>query len=176
MSTVAAAGWENRRRHAAEDSPADAVDPGDVRVSYELVPPPPGRKDRAAARLRNLLAAFWAVFLLAVFLLPERWVYQPTLAALDFILWPIVRALGKPATVAILAAGVAALSLVVQKLVTDNRRLREAKRRAAALNALADALPKDSPRRRVLLGLAAPVQLRGLLAAMVPLASCWGRW
>ena len=127
-----------------------------------------------AARLRNLLAAVWTAFLLAVFLLPERWAYQPALAALDFVLWPIVRALGKPATVAILAAGMAALSLVVQKLVTDNRRLREAKRRAAALNELADALPEDSPRRGALLGLAAPVQLRGLLAAMVPVGILLG--
>jgi hypothetical protein len=111
---------------------------------------------------------------LAVFLLPERWAYQPTLAALDFVLWPMVRALGKPATVAMLAAGVAALSLILQRFVTDNRRLREAKRRAAALNALARTLPENSPRRGVLLALAAPVPLRGLLAAMVPIGILLG--
>ena len=127
-----------------------------------------------AAGLRNVLAVVWAAFLLAVFFLPERWARQPALAALDFVLWPVVRALGKPATVAVVAAGLAVLSLVVQRLVTDNRRLREAKRRAAALSKLAAALPKDSPRRGALLGLAAPVQLRGLLAAMVPVGILLG--
>ena len=126
-------GWVGTPSEACRRaSPTDAVDPGDVGVSHELVPPPPGRKDRIAARVRNTLAAVWTAFLLAVFLLPERWVRQPALAALDLVLWPIVRALGKPATVAILAAAVAALSLVVQKVLTDNRRLLEAKRRAAA--------------------------------------------
>jgi uncharacterized membrane protein (DUF106 family) len=127
-----------------------------------------------AARIRNVLVVVWTAFLLAVFLLPERWAYRPTLAALDFVLWPIVRGLGKPSTVAILAASMAAISLVVQRLVTDNRRLLEAKRRATALNKLANAVPNDSPRRRVLLGLAAPVQLRALLAAMVPVGILLG--
>jgi len=156
------------------ESSADAVDPDDVRVAHKLVPPPPGRKDRTAARLRNRFAVVWTIFLLATFLLPESWARQPALAALDLILWPIVRALGKPATVAILAAGIAAFSLLAQKLLTDNRRLLEAKRRAAALNELASALPNDSPRRGVLLGLAAPVQVQGLLAAMVPVGILLG--
>jgi hypothetical protein len=52
--------------------------------------------------------------------------------------------------------------------------LLEPKRRAATLNALAGALPKDSPRRRVLLALAAAVPLRGLLAAMVPIGVLLG--
>ena len=168
-------GWAGKPSEAClQDAPADTADPDHVRVSFALVPLPPGRKDRTAAQLRNVLAALWMVFLLAVFLLPERWAYQPTLATLDFFLWPIVRALGKPATVAILAAGVAAISLVVQKLATDNRRLLEAKRRAAALNMLANVLPQDSPRRKVLLGLAAPIQLRGVLAAMVPVGILLG--
>ena len=173
-SMVVAAGWENRRKPAGEVRRQMPSIPTTSRVSCELIPPIPGRKDRLAARLRNALAAFWTAFLLAVFLLPERWARQPILALLDYVLWPIVRALGKPATVAILAAGVAVLSLLVQKLVTDNRRLREAKRRAAKLIALANVLPEDSPRRKVLLDLAAPVQLRGLLAAMVPVGILLG--
>ena len=170
-------GWVGKPSEAChQDSPAGAIDPDDVRVSFALVPPPPGRKDRMAARLRNMLAAFWMVFLPAVFLLPERWAYQPTLATLDFVLWPIVRALGKPATVAILAAGVAALSLVIQTLVTDNRRLREAKRRASALRALADALP------RVRHGAAScwvwprPCNFAGCSRRWSRWASCWDRW
>ncbi len=126
-------GWVGKPSQASrKDAPAETIDQGDVRAACELIPPPLGRKDRTAARLRDLLAAAWTAFLLAVFFLPDRWLCQPVLAALDFVLWPIVRGLGKPATVAIVAAGIAALSLVVQRLATDNRRLREAKRRAAA--------------------------------------------
>ena len=170
-------GWVGKTSQARrQDSPANAIDPDDVRVWAELIPPPPGRKDRAAARLRNLLAAAWAVFLLAVFLLPEQWVYQPTLAALDFILWPIVRALGKPATVALLAAGVAALSLVVQKLVTDNRRLLEAKHRAAALNALAGPCPRIHRGAGHCCHWPLPCRFAGFWPRWSRLASCWGPW
>ncbi len=168
-------GWVGKPSELSRtDASAEAIDQDDVRVASELIPPPPGRKDRTGAQLRNVLAALWTAFLLAVFCLPERWAYQPVLAALDFILWPIVRGLGKPATVAIVAAGVAALSLVVQRFATDNRRLREAKRRAAALYKLATVQPDGSPRRGALLVLAAPIQLRGLLSAMVPIGILLG--
>ncbi len=146
-------GWVGKPSDAyGKDTTTGAVDPQDIRVSYELIPPLPGRKDRIAARLRNSLAVVWTAFLLAVYLLPVRWVRQPALAGLDFALWPIVRTLGKPATAAIIAAATAAISLAVQRLVTDNRRLLIAKRRAATLNERANALPKDSPRHKALLG------------------------
>ena len=68
-------------------------------------------------------------------LLPEQWLYQPSLTVLDFFLWPIVRWLGKPAVVAIIAAGIGAvLTLVLQKFITDNARLLAGSRyRRAAL-------------------------------------------
>ena len=100
--------------------------------------------------------------------------YQPTLAVLDGLLWPLVRSWGKPAAVAVIAAGLAALTLIVQRLVTDNRRLREAKRRAAALQRFAAALPQDSRRRSALLRLAAPVPWRTLLASLVPIGILLG--
>jgi hypothetical protein len=73
-----------------------------------------------------------------------------------------------------IAAGMAALTLIVQKLLTDNRRLREAKRRAAALNKTALALPLDAPRRALLQRLAAPVPWRTLSAALVPVGILLG--
>jgi phosphohistidine swiveling domain-containing protein len=132
-----------------------------------LAMPPAGRKDRRAARLSRGLAVVWAVYLAAFFLLPSQYVYQPTLGALDVILWPLVRSLGMPAVVAIVAAGVAVLTLIVQRLATDNRRLREAKRRAAALRGQARLLPTGSPR-------AADVQMRTLVAAMIPVGILLG--
>jgi len=68
----------------------------------------------------------------------------------------------------------AALTLVVQVLFTDNRRLLEAKRRAAALNKMAAALPPDSPRRTLLRRLAGPVSLRALSAALAPVGILLG--
>jgi pyruvate,water dikinase len=155
-------------------APSETDDPEDTRLPPILIPPPPGRRDRLAAKLRNSFAAFWIVFLLAMFLSPERWIFQPTLSALDVLFWPIVRAFGKPATVAIIAAAMAVIVLLIQKFATDNRRLREAKRRAAILLQKAKALPCDSPRRKAMLRLAAPVQLRTLAAAMVPVGILLG--
>jgi hypothetical protein len=43
-------------------------------------------------------------------------VHQPTMAAMDFVLWPIVRFLGKPAAVVIVAAVVIAVVLVARAL------------------------------------------------------------
>jgi pyruvate,water dikinase len=154
--------------------PEKAVGPDDVHIPHALIPPPAGRKDRLAAKIRNITAIIWAVYLAAVFLTPDTWVYQPSLSFLDLFLWPIARHLGKPAVVAIVAAGLAALTLFLQKLITDNPRLLEAKRRAAALNAEAETLPKDSPRRLVMTRLAAPVQWRTLAAAMAPIGILLG--
>jgi rifampicin phosphotransferase len=64
--------------------------------------------------------------------------------------------------------------LVLQKLFTDNRRLLEAKRRAALLTKAAKSLPEDSPRRRAFLRMIAPVNFRLLLAGMVPVALLLG--
>jgi len=165
-------GWVGRG--AGQAAAAQAADPHDPRVPRTMVPPPPGSRDRAAGKMRNVLAAVWAVFLLAFFLLPPAWVFGPTLAFLDVLLWPLVRHCGKPATVAIVAAAMAALTLLLQRFLTDNARLREAKRRAALLAREADALPQGCPRKKALHALAAPVQLRTLLAALVPVGILLG--
>jgi pyruvate,water dikinase len=155
-------------------APEKTVDPEDVHIAHAMIPPPEGRKDRSAAKIRNITAIIWAVYLAAAFLLPDRWLYQPSLTFLDWFLWPIARGLGRPAVVAIVAAGLAAITLILQKFITDYSRLLEAKRRAAALTEEAQTLPKDSPRRSALLRLAGPVQWRTLAAAMAPIGILLG--
>lgn len=146
----------------------------EMSVARDLIPPPAGRRDRGAARLSRVLAMGWAIYLIGFFLLPQRYVHQPMLRALDVVLWPIARTLGKPAVVAVVAVGVALLTLLVQKLATDNRRLREAKRRAAVLRRQARSLSKDAPKRAALVHSVAQVQIRTLVAAMVPVGFLLG--
>ncbi|HWE04072.1 MAG TPA: PEP/pyruvate-binding domain-containing protein [Tepidisphaeraceae bacterium] len=163
-------GWVSRiSEESADARPAERpIDTDDTRVPHELAPPPAGHQERISAKIRNIFSAVWAAYLLAAFALPQRWLYDPSLRLLDTFLWPIARGLGKPAVVAVVAATIAALTLVVQKLVTDNRRLLEAKRRAAILKSQAQALPPKSARRIAFFQAANPVQWRVLAAAMVP--------
>lgn len=167
-------------RVAAEDRPADmqnageTVDPANVQIDFNLLPPPPGRKERKAARLRNWMALGWTLFLVAFFLLPASAVREPTMAILDVLLWPCVLWFGKPATVAIVATLIAVGTLLLQKLATDNRRLLVAKSRAAALQRQAKRLPTNSPRQMALLQAAGSVQLRTTMAAMVPIGVLLG--
>jgi pyruvate,water dikinase len=150
------------------------ADPNDTRIPPELTPPPPGRGERSAAKLRNISVLIWAVYLAAAFWLPEKWVYRPTFAVLDRVLWPLVPAVGKIWTVAIVAAAVAAGSMLCQRLLTDNTRLREAKRRMNRLMDEAVKFPRGSPRRGAMIDLASPVQMRIFMASLVPLAVLLG--
>jgi len=152
--------------HAANEKPS----PDDLRVARNLIPPVPARKERQAAKIRNFFLLIWGVYLLAVYLLPENWLYQPTFRFLDIFLWPIIAHLGKPAAVIVVAAAIAAGSMLIQRFLTDNDRLREAKRRSNLLMKQANQLPKDAPRGELLYRLAAPVQTRIFMAALVPLA------
>jgi uncharacterized membrane protein (DUF106 family) len=120
------------------------------------------------------LAIVWAIYLITFFVLPQQWVHQPTLRALDGILWPIVRILGKPSVVAIVAVAVATLTLLIQRFATDNRRLLEAKRRAKAIRRQTDSLPKESRRQAALTRLATEVQVRTMMASMVPIGVLLG--
>ena len=168
-------GWVGRARpESGQLAHVEAADAADTRIPRTLVPPPSGAKDRRVASWRNVALGIWLVYLLGFFLLPKAWVHGPSLALLDFFLWPIVVALGKPAVVALIAASVALGSLIVQKFTTDNEPLREAKRRAALLTEQAKSLPPDSPRRRAMLDLAAPVNTRLLMARLVPICLLLG--
>jgi pyruvate,water dikinase len=168
-------GRRNEPLPLAYKPPFDSESPAtDTTIPRQLLPPPPGRIDRRAKKLRNLGFAIWSAYLLLLFVLPANWLYQPSLAVLDFFLWPIVRALGKPGAVAFIAAALAAATMLGQKLLTDNPRLLISKKRAAALTKEAAKLPPDSPRAQALRRAAAPVQARILGASFVPLALLLG--
>jgi len=152
---------------ASED--AVSPDPTDTRIPAVMTPPPPGRTDRSNGTWRNRALAAWTVFFLAMFLLPGTWLHDGAMAVLDFLMLPLVDVLGRSGTVAAVAAGLAALSMVGQRLLTDNRRLAETKKRAGALRKQASKLPMGSPRRKALEQAASPVQLRLLNAALFPL-------
>jgi len=160
------------------DSAAGQVDMAagddDVHIPASLVPPPPGRRERTAARWRNASLIVWGVYLVAALLLPAKWLYDPSMALLDAVLWPIAARLGKPAVVATVAASLAALTMLGQRLLADNRRLLEAKRRAAMLTGQAASLHRDSPRRTAIMRLVAPVNVRLLAAAMMPISLLLG--
>jgi pyruvate,water dikinase len=168
-------GWVVRALHAAGSTLAtNVVDPEDTRIPGELAPPPPGCKERKASKLRNAAAVLWTFYLLGFFLLPKSIVYQPSLDLFDALLWPLVRHLGKPAAVGLVAAGLGVIMMLVQKLATDNRRLLEARRRAALLMKQSRSLPENSPRRRAFTQAAAMVDFRVLMAAMVPVGLMLG--
>ena len=157
------------RRSASQDDAPAASDPDDTRVAPDKTPPVPGRTEKRAAVIRNAFLAIWAVFFLVYYFLPPI-LEDVSFRILDAMLLPLVAAAGKPAVVALLAAAFAVLTMVGQKLLTDNSRLRVAKKRAAALQKEAKSLPKDSARFKALIALAAPVQTRVAMAAFVPLA------
>jgi pyruvate,water dikinase len=162
------------RATATEPAVAAAPEPTDTRVPCEQVPPPAGQRERQSATLRNVFLAVWGVYLLAVFLLPDAWVKQPTFHALDMLLLPLVAAVGRAGTVALVSAVLAAVTMIGQRLLTDNRRLLLAKERANRLRQEALKLPADAPRRQALLALAGPVGTRVMMAAFVPLAVILG--
>ncbi len=149
-------------------------DVNDTSVAPEKLPPIPGKRERRATRMRNVGFILWGLFLLAAWLLPEKWLYQPSLHALDAILWPIVRAFGRPATVAIVGAGLASLAALTQALVADNTRVREARRRARDLTSEAAALPLNSTRRSALVSIATAVHLRMIGTGLVPVGILLG--
>ncbi len=161
-------------RGAQEICDVAAVDENDTHVARELVPPVPGDADRRAGMLMNLCIAFWAIYLAGVFLLPPQYLKHPSYAILDSLLWPLVNIFGKPITVAIIACAFAIITMVGQSVLTNNKRIWEAKRRAALLTKEAATFPTGSPRNKILLQLARPVQGQISMAAFVPLALVLG--
>ena len=158
-------GGASEKRGAAAD---------DVRITSTMAPPPRSARERTAARLRNISLLAWGTYLLAAMFWPVEWLYQPSLAMLDKVLWPIAAAWGMPAVVVVVAGSLAALTMIAQWLLVDNRQLREAKRRSAALMREAACLPAGSPRRVALARLTAPVNVRLLAAAMLPISLLLG--
>jgi pyruvate,water dikinase len=161
-------------RNSAAPAESAEQDAGDTHIPAPQLPPPMGPKERTGATWRNAALVAWSVYLGGVFLLPSTWLHDPSLRLLDALFWPLAAALGKPAAVAILAGGLAVVTMLLQAILTDNRRLLVAKKRSQALQKLAAKLPQDSPRRAALAAAAAPVSGRLLAAAMLPIALLLG--
>ena len=81
----------------------------------------------------GLTLVAWAAFLLAVWLWPAPWLKDPLLGLFDRVHWPLVKTVGRPATVAVVAIFFAVVPLLLQKRFTDNPRLLVARVRSAAL-------------------------------------------
>ncbi len=158
----------------ATTAQADAEDDEQQPIPCELLPPPPGRREQWAARLRNRFVLIWAIFFAAIYGLPENWLYQPVFGLVDRVLLPLAAATSWPAAVIIPAVFFAAICMIGQRLLTDNTRLLEAKRRAALLQKQARQMPADSVRRKRMMQLSGGVQVRTLLASFVPLAVVFG--
>ncbi|MEI7766425.1 MAG: PEP/pyruvate-binding domain-containing protein [Phycisphaerae bacterium] len=146
----------------------------DTHIPSVALPPPPGPVERLGAKWRNVCLVLWLLYLGGAFLLPAPWVYDPSLRVLDAMFWPLLVAVGKPAAVAILAGALALTTMVMQALLTDNRRLLVAKQRSQLLQKDAAQLPEASPRRAVLLAAAGPVSGRLLAGALLPIALLLG--
>jgi len=170
--TISPLGGEGRGEGLS--TPPSVPDKDDLRIERPLLPPPPGKRERQSAKLRNYFLLIWGLYLAAAFLLPENILYQPSLRFLDIFLWPLVRLFGKVGAVAVIAAGLGALTMIAQKFLTDNERLLTARKRARHLQDLSNALPRVSARGDLMWSLAAPVQMRIVMASFVPLAVLLG--
>ena len=167
-------GWVGRKAElGCPESPAPTTEADDVRISRRSYRHCRDKKTTG----RRTLATDWPPFgpssCWPFFYCPSAGSINPRFRPW-ILLWPIVRGLGKPAAVAIIAAIMAVLTLAVEKLFTDTHGLREAKRRAAALNKIANSLPPESPQHTAMQRLAEPVPLRTLAAAMVPVGILLG--
>jgi rifampicin phosphotransferase len=136
--------------------------------------PAVGKRERRAVRLRNIGFIFWSLFLLLAWILPESWLFQPTLRALDFILWPTFCAFGKPLAIAIIASGLALLAATTQRLIIDNAKMRELRDCSRKLLTEAVALSTYSPQRTALLAKARSARFRVIGGDLVPTGILFG--
>ena len=154
---------------AAAAESGEAVNPDDTRIERRLAPPPVSARERSGGSFALMAALGWGLLIGAFYLLPAVWLRDPVIRLIDFFLWPLVAKFGYVGSVALIGGAFSLVLLLGQKILTDNARLLEAKRRAANLRKLANILPSGSPRRTALERLAAPVTTRVLKAAMTPL-------
>ncbi|MBL9188830.1 MAG: hypothetical protein JNK23_15205 [Opitutaceae bacterium] len=171
--TVTVDGAHGRVARGGADS-TTAATPADAPLRREQVPPPPGPGEARSARWRRFGFIGWGGFLVAFFLLPPAWLHDPVIQGLDWLLWPLVASWGKAATVAVVAAVTATLTLVGQRVLNDHARLVAARARSQMLQAEAALLPAASPRRARLAAASAGVQARLTLASFTPLALLLG--
>ena len=151
---------------------ATGPDAKDTTIAPEKLPPVSGRRERVGARLRNIGFTLWSVYLFATWVGPGSSLLQSSFAVLDSLFWPIIRAVGRPAAVAIIGAGLALLTALTQSFFTDNARLREARLRARLLRSEAAHFPLDSP-RRLALGATGNSVNRRLMGASLVTVGIW---
>jgi rifampicin phosphotransferase len=152
----------------------DADNEREQQLPFSKLPPPATSFERRAARSRNIGFGGWSLILLAAWILPENWIYQPALQILDNLLWPVVRLCGRPWTVGLFAAGLALVTAVVQRLTVNNARMREVARRSRDLLTKAAALPAHSADRSALTIIAGRAHLRVIGAGLVPIGILFG--
>ncbi|MDL5045321.1 PEP/pyruvate-binding domain-containing protein [Oscillatoria amoena NRMC-F 0135] len=160
---------------AVDNAPASAVNDLPMpEIPPARRPPVVSRLESRRARLRNTCAIGWVVLIVAAFLLPPAWLYEPAMGVLDATLWPIMRSLGTAWGTAVLAGAIAVGTMVLQRILTDHHRLSAAKRRAQQLQDELKSLDPKSAMARHIRQLTQPVQYRLLGAAMVPLGLLLG--
>ncbi len=162
------------RESIKEETEKPSIDPRDIRIDPVLLPPVVGPGERRAGRLRSAFILIWGCYLAAVFLLPPTWCHDPSIRFLDTLFWPLIVSFGMPGGVALLAVGLALLTMVGQRLLTDNRRLLAARQCAGSLRREAGKMTVGTPRQRAFARAAASVQPRLLGASMVPMAVLLG--
>ncbi|MEM7791282.1 MAG: PEP/pyruvate-binding domain-containing protein [Verrucomicrobiota bacterium] len=156
------------------ESTSENLEEHNSQIEHALKPPSPGVFEKASGGRGVIVALGWVLFLSAMWLFPASWLKDPLFRALDVLLWPLVSAVGMPKTVAVIAIFFAILPLVLQKYLTDNRRLLIARDRANALRKKSRQYPEGSPRREAMEHFAAPITNRVLKAALIPLAYILG--
>lgn len=162
-------GWIAPGRKDSE-SPEDIPD----EIPRTLIPPPPGAREFAGNRLRNRGLAFWGTFLIALFLLPDPWIFHPSLRIIDRLLLPLAATIGRPWTVALVSGFFACVCMAGQRFLTDTPRLREASLRAKALTARNKTLALDAPSKRLAAKMISGVNRRVLFSSFIPLAVLLG--
>lgn len=157
------------------DEPGQAKDPDDCDFEPCQLPPPAGPIERRSAVIRNIGLVIWGIFFALTYLVfPREMLEHRVFHLIDLLLLPLLRVLGKPFVVGLVASVVAAGCMIIQRYLADTPRLREAKRRTKLLAKEAKSLPKDSLRGTVIQKLVASVQTRITMAALVPLAVLLG--
>jgi uncharacterized membrane protein (DUF106 family) len=149
-------------------------DPTDATLAPELRPPQESSFEHYSTRAALGGCIIWGVYLGLLWLFPQWRFWEVSVGILDVFFWPLVRILGRPCAVMVLAGGMAVVTMVAQRFLTDTRRLREVKRRTAVLNKMAHALPAHSPREEAIHAVVTHAHWRIVRAGLIPLGVLLG--
>lgn len=153
---------------------ADAKEPDAASAPPADEIPPVTPAERSGWKWAWIATGIWAVYFIFAFGVSPRLFQAPANSIFDTIFLPAWRMAGPVAMVALVAAAIAVATLVLQRLVTDNRRLLAVRDAVNALRKRAQNLSPEDPQRTAMLTLAGRNQRRILFAALVPLAFLLG--